>query len=93
MSTDAAYYRLAMRIFADFGITIAVPSVGAALLGSWLDRRFATEPRYVVILLILAFLITAISVYRKAIYYGRVFNSLSNSSDKPSLYDDPSGRR
>ncbi|HBK33659.1 TPA: hypothetical protein DEP34_00965 [Candidatus Uhrbacteria bacterium] len=93
MSNEAVYYRLAMRIFADFGITIAIPSVGAALLGSWLDDRYETEPRYLIILLILALVLTAFSIYRKATYYGRVFNSLSNPSDKTSSYDDPSSRR
>ena len=91
MPNDAAYYRLAMRIFADFGITIAVPSVVAALAGSWLDERYQTEPRYLIILLIFAILLTAVSVYRKAVRYGRIFNSLSHSTD-PSSYDDSSSR-
>ncbi len=28
----------------DFGVIVAVPLVAFALLGSWLDRRYGTEP-------------------------------------------------
>ena len=37
MNQDAAYHRLAYKIFAEFTGTIAVPAVLATLLGKWLD--------------------------------------------------------
>ena len=67
--SDAKYYRLAARIFADFSGTIAVPVVLAALLGKWLDNRYDTEPRYMIILLVLAFALTAYAVIKKAKRY------------------------
>ncbi|MCR4313887.1 MAG: AtpZ/AtpI family protein [Candidatus Uhrbacteria bacterium] len=78
MSQDAQYYRLAGRIFADFSGTIAVPAVLAALLGKWLDGRWGTEPRYLVILLALAFALTGYAVIKKAKMYRKAYESLMN---------------
>lgn len=76
MKSDAPYYRLAMRIFADFSGTIAVPAVLAALLGKWLDQKYTTQPRYLILLLIIAFLLTGFSVRKKAILYQKKYQSL-----------------
>lgn len=76
MSKEAPYYRLAMRIFADFSGTIAIPAVGAALLGKWLDARYGTQPRYLIVLLALAFAFTAVIVVRKAKSYRRAYEDL-----------------
>jgi len=80
MTTDAQYYRLALRIFADLSGAIAIPAVLAALLGKWLDGRYHTEPRYLIILLILAFAITIVSLRRKTKYYGQEFDKLNKKS-------------
>lgn len=77
MATDAQYYRFAMRIFADFSGTIAIPAVGAALVGKWLDEKYETEPRYVVIFLVIAFLITSVSVWKKAKRYKAAYDRLN----------------
>lgn len=76
MSQDAQYYRLAGRIFADFSGTIAVPAVLAALLGKWLDGRYGTEPRYLILLLILALTLTTYAVVKKAKVYRKAYESL-----------------
>lgn len=76
--SDAKYYRLAARIFADFSGTIAVPVVLAALLGKWLDNRYGTEPRYMIILLVLAFALTAYAVNKKAKGYRTEYERLNN---------------
>ena len=81
MSLDAEYRRLAMKIFAEFSGSIAAPAVLAAILGTWLDDRYSTGSRYVVILLILAFLTTAIIVVKKAKKYGKLYEQL-NTRDK-----------
>lgn len=74
--SDAKYYRLAWRIFADFSGTIAVPAVLSALLGKWLDGRYGTEPRYLILLLILALVLTAYAVVKKAKVYRKAYESL-----------------
>jgi F0F1-type ATP synthase assembly protein I len=76
MSKEAQYYRLAMRIFADFSGTIALPAVGAALLGQWIDEGQGTEPRYLIILLVLAFALSAYIVVRKAKKYLAAYEKL-----------------
>jgi len=81
MANDSAYTRLAMRIFADFSGSIAIPAVLAALLGTWLDDRYSTGPRYLIILLALAFLATAIIIAKKAKKYGRMYEKLNEKSD------------
>ncbi|MCR4314363.1 MAG: AtpZ/AtpI family protein [Candidatus Uhrbacteria bacterium] len=74
--SDAKYYRLAGRIFADFSGTIAVPAVLAALLGKWLDDRWGTEPRSLLILLAIALALTAYAVVKKAKMYKKAYESL-----------------
>ncbi|MBI4438023.1 AtpZ/AtpI family protein [Candidatus Uhrbacteria bacterium] len=76
MSSDARYYRLAMKIFADFSGTIAIPAVLFALLGDWLDDRYATEPRYLILLLTLALVLTAVIIVRKAKKYRKAYEEL-----------------
>jgi F0F1-type ATP synthase assembly protein I len=69
-----------MRIFADFSGTIAIPAVGAALLGKWLDDKYGTEPLYLILLLIVAFTLTAVLVYKKAQTYRKIYDRLNNET-------------
>ena len=80
---DSKYYRLAARIFADFSGTIAVPAVLAALLGKWMDNRYGTEPRYIIVLLILACALTACAVVKKAKRYKAEYDRLNSAGLKP----------
>ena len=84
MNTDAAYYRLAMKIFADFSGTIALPAVLAALLGKWLDVRYGTEPWLLISLLVFALLSTAVSIKRKAKRYADQYQTLIHNEKKIS---------
>lgn len=77
MSTDAAYQRLAFRIFADFSGTIAVPAVLGALLGKWLDQRFGTHPAFLIGCLAVALAFTALAIVRKARRYGAEYARLN----------------
>ncbi len=83
MSKDAKYQRLAMRIFVEFSGAIAIPAVGGALLGQWLDTRYGTDPRYLFICMTLGFVLSAIMVTKKAKLYSKHYEEL-NSSDKTS---------
>lgn len=77
MKNDQAYYRLALKIFADFSGSIAVPAVLAALLGKWLDAKEHTAPRFLILFLAIALLSTAWIVVRKAKKYGREYEALN----------------
>lgn len=76
MASDANYYRLAMKIFADFSGTIAIPAVLAALAGKWLDEKYATEPRYLIVFVFLALVLTAVILVRKAKKYRDAYEKL-----------------
>lgn len=84
MTTDQQYYRLAMRIFADFSGSIAIPAVLAALFGKWMDTRYSTSPRYLIVFLVLAFFFTTISVKRKSKRYADAYQKLINNETKKS---------
>jgi F0F1-type ATP synthase assembly protein I len=80
MNTDAAYYRLAIRIFADFSGSIAVPAVFAALIGKWLDEKYGTEPKFLALFLLLALLSTAWIVVKKAKRYQKEYDALNKKA-------------
>ena len=71
-----------MKIFADFSGTIAVPAVLAALLGKWLDTRYGTTPKLLLLLLAIALVLTAIMVVKKAKFYAAAYEQL-NKGAKP----------
>ena len=73
MDHHREYQRLAFRIFADFGASIAVPAVLAALFGKWLDSRFETAPFFLVGCFVFAFALTAFSIVKKARQYQKEY--------------------
>lgn len=72
---DAYYYRLAFRIAADFGVILAVPAVLGAFLGKWLDNKWGTTPWIFILCLVVAFVLTAFYIVRKAKIYGRLYQN------------------
>lgn len=75
-STDRAYYLFALHIIGDFGATIAIPAVLAALLGNWLDERYQKYPLFIILCLLVAFLMTIRIVQKKAKRYGEEYNKI-----------------
>lgn len=80
---DREFLLFAFRICGDFGVTIAVPAVLAALLGHWLDVRWDTRPWAVVICLVIAFGLTALTFKRKAQRYARAYDELLKKHANP----------
>ena len=76
MGNDRAYQRLAMRIFADFSGTIAVPAVLGALLGKWLDAKYGTAPWMLIACLAIALGLTAYAVVKKSRRYAAEYEAL-----------------
>ncbi len=76
MGKDAQYQRLAVRIFADFSGSIAIPAVLAAFLGKWLDARYGTSPRLIILCLLVAFVLTGVIIVRKASKYSQLYASI-----------------
>ena len=75
-TSDREYYLFALRIVGDFGISIAVPAVLAALLGGYLDDKFARYPLFTIICLIVAFSLTALMIRKKAKKYGDIYKKM-----------------
>ena len=68
-----------MKIFADFSGSIAIPAVGAAFLGKWLDARYGTSPKLIILCLLVAFVLTATIIVRKARKYSAAYNSIDKT--------------
>jgi len=74
--SDREYYFFALRIAGDFGVTIAIPAVLAALLGQYLDEKYNTMPWLLIICLIIAFAVTIRIIYKKVKKYGEEYQKL-----------------
>jgi F0F1-type ATP synthase assembly protein I len=71
-----ASYMLGLRIMVDFGATIAIPAVLAAVLGVRLDTAWGTGPYILIASLLIAFGLTALVIRRKVIAYGKEYQKL-----------------
>ena len=70
-----------MRIFVEFSGTIAIPAVAGAFLGKWLDERYVSHPRYLIICLMIALLLSANIVVDKSKKYGKEYERLNRSNN------------
>lgn len=73
---DRKYMILGLKIAGDFGISIAVPLIVFVLTGQWLDGKYDTGPWFTIGAFILAMLISARIIYKKAKRYGREYQTL-----------------
>jgi F0F1-type ATP synthase assembly protein I len=71
-----ASYVLGLRIMVDFGATIAIPAVLAAVVGVKLDAAWGTRPYVLIASLLVAFGLTALVIRRKVVAYGREYQRL-----------------
>jgi len=81
---ELRYILLAVRIIIDFGAVIAVPVVVLAHAGKLLDSAFGTSPWLTVAGFVLAALMTAVVVRRRASFYGRKYQALIDSEGSSS---------
>ncbi len=77
--SERDYYYFALKIMGDFGATIAIPVVGLALLGEYLDERFNTHPYLLVTGFTLAALMSGYTIYKKAKQYGKRYEELTKT--------------
>lgn len=79
---------LGLRIVGEFGFIIAAPVVLLAAFGKWLDTRYDTAPLFLVIGFLLAAVLSAVSVYRRAKSFGEEYQAIdqqgSESESKPA---------
>lgn len=74
--SDREYYLFALKIAGDFGASIFVPVIIFALIGQYLDEKYQRQPLFTILGLILAFLISAKIIYKKAQKYGQEYQNL-----------------
>ena len=80
-STDREYYMLAMRIAGDFGASIAVPVVLFVLVGQYSDKRLDSGPYLTILGFVLAALLSARLIWRKAKQYGKEYQRLNEKKE------------
>lgn len=75
-STDRRYILLAVRIMGEFGASIAVPVVALALLGKKLDAAYGTAPYLRISGFVIAAIITAAIINKRARDFGKEYEAL-----------------
>jgi F0F1-type ATP synthase assembly protein I len=71
------YQLFAFKMLGDFGASIAVPVVLFVLLGQYLDGRYGKSPLFTIIGFVLAALLTAKIIYKKAKRYGEEYKKMN----------------
>lgn len=79
---DRRYAMLGLRIVGDFGASIAVPVILFVLGGQWLDGKYDKSPWFTILAFVLAALLSARMIYKKAKAYGKEFQSMDTPNDK-----------
>lgn len=77
-TTDREYYLFAFRIMGDFGATIAVPVVLFVLLGKYLEDHYGHAPWFTIIGFVLAAVLTAKLITKKAKRYGQEYQNMED---------------
>lgn len=81
-TTDREYYLFAFRIIGDFGVTIAVPVIIFVLIGQYLDALYGTKPWVLIAGFVLAGLLTAKLIHKKANRYGKEYQAMEDKAKK-----------
>lgn len=76
---DRKYYLFALKIAGDFGASIAVPVVIFVLVGQYLDTKYQKTPLFTILAFVLAALISAKIIYKKAKRYGEQYQNLDKN--------------
>jgi len=81
-TTDRAYQLFALRIIGGFGINIAVPVIAFVLIGQWMDEKYNKGPLFIILGFIVAALISAKIIHRKAKRYGKEYQRMVDNEKK-----------
>jgi membrane protein implicated in regulation of membrane protease activity len=80
-STDRRYILLAFRIMGEFGASIAIPVVALAVLGKKLDTMYGTAPYLRVTGFVIAAVITAALINKRARDFGKEYEALGKEEE------------
>ncbi len=76
--TNSRQYQLfAFKMLGDFGFAIAAPVVLFVLAGQYLDGKYDRSPLFTILGFVLAALVTAKIIYKKAKRYGEEYKRMN----------------
>ena len=70
------WYHQALTVFAKVGGWIAGPIIIALFLGDWLDQRYDTTNRYLLICVAIAFIISNVGLITEVVRYSKQLKKL-----------------
>lgn len=73
------YQLFAFKMLGDFGASIAVPVVIFVLIGKYLDGKYDKTPLLTILGFVLAALLTAKIIYKKAKRYGEEYKKMNEA--------------
>jgi hypothetical protein len=76
------WYKPALEMFARVIGWIAVPIISALFLGNWLDERYDSEPKYLLICVGVAFILTNVGLVLNVVKTSRKMESEINKETK-----------
>ncbi|MDP2685445.1 MAG: AtpZ/AtpI family protein [bacterium] len=82
------YMLLGFKITGDFGATIAVPVVLFVVIAQWLEGKYGHGPWLTIIAFLLATLVTAKMIIKKAKQYGEEYQALGDDKDTRDKQQD-----
>jgi F0F1-type ATP synthase assembly protein I len=78
--TDRAYYLFASKVVGEMCGIIAVPVVILAFLGNWIDDRYGFSPFATIGGMIIAGILSSISIYRKTLEFSEEYKKITSTS-------------
>ena len=82
------WWKPAMEMFARVIGWIAVPIISALYLGKWLDEKYQSEPKYLLICVGVAFLLTNIGLLKNVIKTSKKIESEVKDKENYDSADD-----
>ena len=76
-STSRENCLFAFKIIGDFGASLAVPVVILVLIGQYLDGKYGKSPLFTILGFVLAALLSAKVIYKKAKFYGDEYKKMN----------------
>lgn len=80
-SSARPYYLFAFKIIGSFGASIAMPVVLLVIIGQYFDKKYNTSPWFTTLAFVVAAMISASIIYKKAKKYGEEYKKLDEKKD------------
>lgn len=78
-TTGRQYQLFAFKMLGDFGASIAVPIIISVLIGQYLDGKYHRSSLFTILGFVLAALLSAKIIYKKAKAYGEEYKRMNEA--------------